>query len=161
MPTRTRRVVSTTLFSGLVLLALLVALIVVLTSGTAQAARSAYTQAHGEREVATVISVQNKSSTSKGVTSWYGYILVRLPQPVGGQAQATVHVPDKVDDKPGEAVTVLVDPQSPSYAELPGEPLTTRAAVLVFSIIVIVFIIVFGAVFVISVRSWRRSRQPG
>jgi hypothetical protein len=161
MPTRTRRVVSTTVFSGLVLLALLVALIAVLTSGTAQAARSAYTQAHGEREVATVISVQNKSSTSKGVTSWYGYILVRLPQPVGGLAQTTVHVPDKVDDKPGEAVTVLVDPRSPSYAELPGKPLTTRAAVLVFCIVVIVFIIVFGTAFAISVRSWLRSRQPG
>jgi len=86
-------------------------------------------------------------------------MLVRLPHPVGGQAQTTVHVPDKVSYRSGDAVTVLVDPQGPGYAELPGRPYDTRTGILVFSIVVSLFIILSAAGFLLSVR-WRlRSRR--
>ena len=86
-------------------------------------------------------------------------ILVRLPRPIGGQAQTTVHVPDKVYYRPGDAVTVLVDAQGPHYAELPGQPYVIRTVILVFSIIVSVLIILSAAGFLLSVRSWLRSRR--
>ncbi len=152
-----RRPVSVALGSGLLLAASAAALVAVLTSGTADAARSAYTQAHGVREVATVISARNESDTYKGVTTWYGYVLVRLPQPVGGQAQTTVHSPDKVHYATGAAVTVLVDPQSPSYAELPGNPLSVGSSILLFTIGASLVIIICATVLVISVRSLLRS----
>jgi len=88
-------------------------------------------------------------------------MLVRLPHPVGGQAQTTVHVPDKVSYRPGDTVTVLVDTQGPGYAELPGRPYVARPVVLVFSIIVSLLIIVSAAGFFLSVRSWLRSRRAG
>jgi len=163
--TGTRRGISVptgaTWFTGLLLLGLVVALVLILTGGSAQAARSAYTQAHGAREAATVIWARNMSfrSGSSGGTSWYADMLVRLPHPVGGQAQTTVHVPDKVSYRSGDAVTVLVDPQGPGYAELPGRPYDTRTGILVFSIVVSLFIILSAAGFLLSVRWWLRSRR--
>ena len=150
-------------FSGLFLLGFVVALVLILTGGSAAAARSAYTQAHGVPEVATVIWARNMSfrSGSSGSISWYADMLVRLPHPVGGQAQTTVHVPDKVSYRPGNTVTVLVDTQGPGYAELPGRPYVARPVVLVFSIIVSLLIIVSAAGFFFSVRSWLRSRRAG
>ncbi len=148
-------------FSGLFLLGFVVALVLILTGGSAAAARSAYTQAHGVPEVATVIWARNMSfrSGSSGSISWYADMLVRLPHPVGGQAQTTVHVPDKVSYRPGDTVTVLVDTQGPGYAELPGRPYVARPVVLVFSIIVSLLIILSAAGFFLSVRSWLRSRR--
>lgn len=155
---RPRRAVSLALSTGLLLVAVVVALVVVLVTGPASAARSAYTQAHGEREAATVISAWNKSYTNKGITTWYGYVLVRLPQPVGGQAQTTVHSPDKVSYAPGGAVTVLVDPQSPGYAELPGNPMVVGSTILEFTIGASLVIIICAVGLFISVRSLLRSR---
>jgi hypothetical protein len=148
-------------FSGVLLLGFVVALVLILTGGNSAAARSAYTQAHGVREVATVIWARNTSfrSGSSGSTSWYADMLVRLPHPVGGRAQTTVHVPDKVYYRQGDGVTVLVDAQGPGYAELPGRPYVTRTSILVFSIIVSVLIILSAAGFFLSVRSWLRSRR--
>jgi hypothetical protein len=148
-------------FSGLFLLGFVVALVLILTGGSAAAARSAYTQAHGVPEAATVIWARNMSfrSGSSGSISWYADMLVRLPQPVGGQAQTTVHVPDKVNYRPGDTVTVLVDAQGPGYAELPGRPYVARPVILVFSIIVSLLIVLSAAAFFLSVRSWLRSRR--
>ncbi len=147
--------------SGLFLLGFVVALVLILTGGSAAAGRSAYTQAHGVREAAAVIWARNMSfrSGSSGSTSWDADMLVRLPHPVGGQAQTTVHVPDKVYYRPGDTVTVLVDAQGPGYAELPGRPYVTRTGILVFSIIVGLLIILSAAGFLLSVRSWLRSRR--
>jgi hypothetical protein len=161
---RRRRVIRRTgaiWISGLFLLGFVVALVLILTGGSAAAGRSAYTQAHGMREAATVIWARNMSfrSGSSGSTSWDADMLVRLPHPVGGQAQTTVHVPDKVYYRPGNTVTVLVDAQGPGYAELPGRPYVTRTGILVFSIIVSLLIILSATSFFLSVRSWLRSRR--
>ena len=121
-----------TWIAGLVLLGSAVLLFNILTAGTADAARSAYTQAHGVRETATVVQVHNTvvESCSGGASdcsdSWSAVVLVRLPQPVGGQAETTVQVPYKVSYQPGDTVSAMVDPQSPGHAELPGVPMTSQ-----------------------------------
>ena len=161
---RRRRVIRRTgpiWITGLLLLGFVVALVLILTGGSAAAAKSAYTQAHGVREAATVIWARNMSfrSGSSGSTSWDADMAVRLPHPVGGQAQTTVHVPDKVYYRPGDTVAVLVDAQGPGYAELPGRPYVTQTGILVFSIIVGLLIILSAAGFFLSLRSWLRSRR--
>ncbi|HEY8044994.1 MAG TPA: hypothetical protein VIF35_12060, partial [Streptosporangiaceae bacterium] len=55
-------------------------------------------------------------------TTYTAEVLVRLADPVGSQARTTVHVPRYETDGPGDALTVLVDPGAPGYAELPGSP---------------------------------------
>src|SRR3984885_9207526 len=136
-----------TWIAGLVLLGSAVLLFNILTAGNADAARSAYTQAHGVRETATVVQVHNTAAESCSggsggcADTWSAVVSVRLPQPVGGQAETTVQVPHKVSYQPGGTVTALVDPQSPGYAELPGVPMTTQADVLAFTIGLIVIII--------------------
>ena len=51
---------------------------------------------------------------------------------MGGQAQTTVHVPNRETDGPGDTLTVLVDPDNPGYAELPGSPSTPAALLTIF-----------------------------
>lgn len=84
-------------------------------------ARSAYTQAHGVRRAAQVLSADTamagKTPTSTGI--------VLLSEPFDGHGTTTVHV-RSVPLYPGAAVTVLVDPQDPGYAELPGVPYTSN-----------------------------------
>jgi hypothetical protein len=88
-----------TWIAGLVLLGSAVLLVNILTAGNADAARSAYAQAHGVRETATVVQVRNTVVTSCSGGSggchdtWSAVVLVRLPQPVGGQAETAVQVP--------------------------------------------------------------------
>jgi len=154
-----------TWIAGLVLLGSAVLLFNILTAGNADAARSAYTQAHGVRETATVVQVHNTvvESCSGGASdcsdTWSAVVLVRLPQPVGSQAETTVQVPYKVSYRPGDTVTVLVDPQSPGHAELPGVPMTTKADVLAFTISLILIIIASGTSVFFCVRWWRRARR--
>jgi hypothetical protein len=154
-----------TWIAGLVLLGSAVLLFNILTAGNADAARSAYTQAHGVRETATVVQVHNTvvESCSGGAgdcgDTWSAVVLVRLPQPVGGQAETTVQVPYKVSYQPGDTVTALVDPQSPGHAELPGVPMTTKADALAFTIGLILIIITSGTSVFFCVRWWRRARR--
>jgi hypothetical protein len=154
-----------TWIAGLVLLASAVLLFNILTAGNANAAKSAYTQAHGVRETATVAQVHNSvvESCSGGAgdcsDTWSAVVLVRLPQPVVGRVGTTVQVPYKVSYQPGDTVTVLVDPQSPGYAELPGVPMTTKADVLAFTIGLILVIIGSGTSVVFCARWWRRARR--
>jgi hypothetical protein len=166
---RARRIAITpaalmTWIAGLVLLGSAVSLVTILTGGNANAAKSAYTQTHGVRETATVVQVHNTEVESCGGggecgDSWSAVVLVRLPQPVGGRAEITVRVPYKVSYQPGDTVIVLVDPQSPGYAELPGVPMTTKAHVLAFTIALIVVIIVSGISVFFCVGWWRRARR--
>jgi hypothetical protein len=97
-----------------------------------EGAQSAYTQAHGVESQATVVSVENiqhqSHSQSGGTSTFYtADITVTLNPPVGGLSQTTVHVPHSVSYTAGQQVTVLVDPQAPGYAELPGQPNVTKA----------------------------------
>jgi hypothetical protein len=96
----------------------------------AESAQSAYTQAQGVGVQATVVSVQNiqnrTHSQSGGSHVFYtAVVTAALSQPVGGLSQTTVHVPHQVSYAAGQTLSVLVDPQAPGYAELPGQPSVT------------------------------------
>jgi Protein of unknown function (DUF3592) len=115
---------------GLVLLAMAVGFFLFAFHLRTEGAKSAYTQAHGIARQATVVSVQNIQHTthsqSGGGTIFYtATITASLNPPVNGLAQTTVNVPHQVYDAAGQTVTVLVDPQDPGYAELPGTPAVT------------------------------------
>lgn len=87
------------------------------------AARTSYTQGHGVRRNARVIS---EHTTNSGKNA-YSAVAVRLRGPVDGQDTTTVHVNGAPGYSPGAPVTVLVDPRDPGYAELPGAPYTSNA----------------------------------
>ena len=94
------------------------------------AARSSYTQAHGVRRVAEVM-IQN-AGTEDYPSRGGGRVptstaAVWLSEPVNGHDTTTVHV-HGAPLYPDASVTVLVDPQDPGYAELPGAPFTTIAS---------------------------------
>ena len=90
------------------------------------AARSSYTQAHGVRQAARVIS--ERSSPGDNPKHPTSALVVRLSRPVTGHDTTTVHIQGAPTYSPGTLVTVVVDPQDPGYAELPGAPYTTSGS---------------------------------
>lgn len=111
-----------TLVVALFLYALCALFAAITVSAHAEGVQSSYVQAHGLRENATVISVDNMKSTYKQSTSYTAIVEVQLHQPVNGTTSSFVYVPDKVNSSPGDEITVLVDPAEPDYSELPGSP---------------------------------------
>ena len=100
-------------------------LIGVAVSQHVQAVRSSYVQAHGLRDNATVVSVDNFEHTYKHSTTYTALVTVQLQQPVNGTTNSLVHVPYRDNSFPGDEITVLVDPQQPGYSELPSSPTAT------------------------------------
>jgi Protein of unknown function (DUF3592) len=138
----------------------------------AQADHSSFVQAHGTRHTAVILSVNNIENTSTSgtgknqhtSTSWTAEVTARLTGPGRGQGgQTVIHVPYFDSDAPGTTLTVLVDPNNPGYAELPGTPAHTAVAPTVFTAVgaLLVVIAVVGAGFVIRfwLRSVRRRRR--
>jgi hypothetical protein len=82
--------------------------------------RSSYVQHHGIRANATVESVVNTQHCSRGGCNYTSAIFVTLSPPIDGAQTTVVHSPDFSNLFFGLQVPVLVDPQEPSYAELPG-----------------------------------------
>ena len=144
-----------------------------------QAALSGFVQAHGVRRSAVIVSVQNEehhSTTTTGSgsgrhtttsTSWTALVQVSLADPVGGQARTTVHVPGYESAGPGDTLAVLVDPDNPSYAELPGSPSTSPLLPTIFLIVGSVLVVLGIGLWVLVARkgtgfinrSWRWSRS--
>jgi hypothetical protein len=142
-----------------------------------EAALSGFVQAHGVRRSAVIVSVQNQehqSTTTTGSgsskhtttsTSWTALVQVRLADPVGGQARTTVHVPGYESAGPGDTLAVLVDPDNPSYAELPGSPSTSPLLPTIFLIVGSVLVVLGIGLWVLVARkgtafinrSWRWS----
>jgi hypothetical protein len=132
------------------------------------ASKSAYVQAHGVRREAVIVSVDNQEhrtthkpgQTGTGynqkhyaiTTSYTANVLVNLAQPVNGHTQTTVHVPHKDSDKPGQSVTVLVDPQDPGYAELPGTADSPPFLPYIFLGVGILLIVAACVVLIIALR---------
>jgi hypothetical protein len=105
--------------SGIIAVAILLAAAAGAIAGTAAWAhsvsgQSAYTQAHGVPGRGSVVLV--KSSLGK---SW---LEVRLDAPVDDEVSCNLYVPHGASLKPGDHVGVVVDPQAPSYCEIPGDP---------------------------------------
>ena len=132
----------------------LVAMLVVLLVGAvfiivsyalrSQAALSSFVQAHGVRREAVILRVDNIAHTSTTTTgsgssrhtmtstTYTAEVLASLAEPVGGQARTTVRVPRYETGSPGDTLTVLVDPDAPGYAELPGSPSTPAVLPTIF-----------------------------
>jgi hypothetical protein len=130
------------------------ALMIVSTVLAGTANKSSYTQAHGLSRDGTVTSVHDydgrDASTDLGV---------RLAEPVGGQPATTAHVRGISSLKADAAVRVLVDPQDPGYAELPGQPYTPKSSAQVAAAFSLVMIALFVFATAWSGRAWYRQRK--
>ncbi len=116
--------------------------------------RSNYAQASGIPQTATVIS--ENVGTGKGAET---HVTVRLDPPVGGRDVSVVNVAGARVYQPGDRISILVDPQDPSYSELPGLPDDTSLEALVGCAIVllVVFLSVTGGL----VSAFRKRRRRG
>jgi Protein of unknown function (DUF3592) len=110
------------------------------------AARSSYTQSNGVADDATVVNVSNVQDTSCArsscSTTYTAQVTTTLSQPVSGDDATTINIPNNVSYTVGQVVPVLVDPQDPAYAELPGLPYATEGAAI---------LIVLGGVFCLAI----------
>jgi hypothetical protein len=118
------------------------------------AARTSYTQAHGARRAARVIS--EDAGTGNDPTS---ALAVRLSEPVNGHDTTTVHIQGAPTYSPGAPVTVVVDLQDPGYAELPGAPYTTSVEFWTFLVVGLGCILVFPFGLGLAVLQQLRSRR--
>jgi len=132
------------------------------------AALSSFVQAHGVQRQAVILNVDNIVHTSTSTngsghtttsTTYSALVLVRLAHPVGGQTQTTVHVPRYETAGTGDTLTVLVDPDSPGYAELPGSPSTPALLPTIFLAVGAFLILVALTGTAIVGRLWLRSRR--
>lgn len=104
-----------------------VALVALGIDSQASDARSAMVQGRGTR-VAGIVQAVHNHQYCQAVAGGAGTsacipraeIVVRLDRPVGGVRTTTAHYPYLSFLRVGQAVTVLVDPRQPTYAELPG-----------------------------------------
>jgi hypothetical protein len=138
--------------------------LVVAFASRSSSALSGFVQAHGVRREAVILSVQNiadRTTTTNGnsnhpitvtTTSWTALVQVRLADPVDGQTRTTVNVPNYENGHPGDTLTVLVDPDKPGYAELPGEPSSSPLAPTIFLIIGSVIVVAGIALWVLIAR---------
>jgi hypothetical protein len=84
---------------------------------------SSHVQRAGVPRTGRIISVQNVEHQGPRSGSWYSALMmVRLAPPVDGHSTTTVHDPHASNLIAGEGLQILVDPQQPGYAELPGHP---------------------------------------
>jgi hypothetical protein len=118
-------------------------------------AQSSYTQEHGVRQAARVISERTSPGDDpKHPTS---ALVVRLSRPVNGHDTTTVHIQGAPAYPPGASVTVDVDPQDPGYAELPGAPYSTSTQFWIALAIGLGAILIFP--FGIGLAAWRQLRR--
>ena len=120
------------------------------------------------RREAVILNVDNIAHTSTTTTgsgsrkhavtstTYTAEVLVRLADPVDGQARTTVHVPRYETGGPGGTLTVLVDPDDPGYAELPGSPSTPAVLPTIFLAVGAFLAVVSVAGSALIARSWRR-----
>lgn len=149
---RTSRIVGT-----VVLVAAVASIAALAVSLHARSARSSAVQDHGVAREAVVTSVQPVHHDTR-YDSWVSYDYgATLASPVGGTTETLVHDPTEDSQRlvPGDQVDVLVDPQDPGYAELPGRPVQSSRWYVGPLVLTLVLI---GLVALIASRSLRRRR---
>lgn len=104
-----------------------------------KSAQSSRVQANGVQDNATVVSVDNEDRN--GLTA---EVTVHLHKPVNGTFDSVVHDPGWDNSRPGDTITVLVDPQHPDYSELPGLPATSGSWVWILLLGMSVFLFLGG-----------------
>jgi hypothetical protein len=123
-----------------------------------QAAQSAYTQHHGLARRATVQAVHAVShETSTQAWTTYDYD-VALAEPAGPVTRTVAHDPSQDFQRfdRGDAITVLVDPRQPDYAELRGLPVESAAWFAGPLILAVVFL---GLAILITTEEVRHRRH--
>jgi len=110
-----------------------------------QAEKSSFVQAHGIQDNATIISVDNIAHHSKHSTTYTAQVTVQLQYPVDRTTSSIVYVPNQDNSNPGDTISVLVDPNQPSYSELPGSPNTTTFD-WIWPLVIAAALFVWGAV---------------
>lgn len=121
---------------------------------------SSYTQAHGIRENAVVDAVSTKcpgETSCSSKASPYSQLTVTLPRPVRRHTVSIVNVRQDPHRAKGDTISVLVDPQAPSYSELPGKPfypMWESEVLLTASVALIVL-----AISIFLAPQWRKRRQ--
>lgn len=117
----TRLHVTEALFS-VIWFGFLAGLLAVAVSGYGNWARTSETQSHGASEVATVTAVLAVEHSSRS-SSWTTYNFdVTLSHAIRGQVDSVLYTPEVTQfASVGQRVDILVDPEQPTYAELPGE----------------------------------------
>jgi len=113
--------------------------------------QSAYTQAHGMPDRGSVVLV--KSSLGKV------WLEVRLDAPVDDEGSCNLYVPHGVSLKPGDDVSVLVDPQHPSYCEIPGDPYGASEGREIMAFGVAAALVFSAPVVVGTIQGRRRARR--
>jgi hypothetical protein len=89
----------------------------------AQAALSSYVQHDGVHRTGGIVRVRNIEHQDTRGGPWYSSLItVTLAPPIDGHSSTVVHDPNGSNLIVGEGLEILVDPQQPGYAELPGEP---------------------------------------
>lgn len=124
---------------------------------------SRYVQSQGKAVPASVVSVRNIEHTSRSGTWYTADIRVALAAPVDGVSVSTVHDPQASGLAAGDPLTVLVDPQRPGYAEIPGQPYAGMAdwiSGIVFTLIFLLLALVYWREIAVHLRDRRRlARQ--
>jgi hypothetical protein len=89
----------------------------------AQAALSSYVQHDGVQRTGGIVRIQNIEHQDTRNGPWYSSLItVTLVPPIEGHSTTVVHDPHGSNLIAGEGLQILVDPQQPGYAELPGQP---------------------------------------
>ncbi|MGO9974468.1 MAG: hypothetical protein ACLP01_17030 [Solirubrobacteraceae bacterium] len=115
-------------------------------------ARSSFVQSHGVQEQATVDDVNNSQDCGRYGCTYSAAISVTLARPVGGTMQSVAHYPDTSNLNQGQQITVLVDPEEPTYSEIPGSKLVDSGSWIASALLALAC----GALLVLDIRATAR-----
>ena len=148
---------------AVVLLAFATFFAIAAAGAKSSAARSARLQHEGIRVVGTVSAVQNTLDSPRSNTQrlhFHSTVTVALPAPVRGHDHTALRFAHRASLVVGQAVTVLVDPRDPGYAEQPGHGTSSTQWKALTAAAVGTGVLAL-AVGWFTVRRWRRARPDG
>ncbi len=132
---------------SLLFVVLLAGLVVVTVLTERAATKSRYVQQSGVAARGVVDYVQRTTRSQRYGDYTTSLVGVSFTSPVAGTTHTTVHVPAAFTLRPSRSLTVLVDPEQPTYAELSGEPYVPRSALFELAAAdVVVLVLAYGAV---------------
>jgi hypothetical protein len=114
--------------------------------------QSDYTQAHGVPDRGSVVLVKSFRGN---------WLEVRLDAPADDSVSCNLHVPSGVSVKPGDRVGVVVDPQVPSYCEIPGDSYGAPQGRRILGFGVVAALVFCFPVLLVTVQGMRSRRLRG
>jgi hypothetical protein len=129
----------------------------------AEGALSSYVQHDGMHRTGGILRVQNVEHQDTNDGPYYSsFITVSLAPPMDGHSTTVVHVPHGSSFVVGEGLEILVDPQQPGYAELPGQPFVqNRQWIVAGSFSLAIAVVGFLPMVLMTVRMVARYRRRG